>query len=89
VTAQGIAWTPTDLTVPADTAFQIVFTNDDATILHDLDIHEGDPAGPTVFNSEPFPGVETRTLEVDPLGAGIYAYMCSIHTNMVGTLTAE
>lgn len=89
VKAQNIAWDPTELTVPADVPFQIVFDNEDASIPHDLDIHEGDPAGPKVLDSAPITGVTTATLDVDALPAGIYAYVCSIHTNMVGTLTAE
>ncbi len=87
--AQAIAWSTTELTAPADTAFQIVFTNNDASVPHDVDIHEGDPAGALVHDSDTFPGVETRTLDIDPLPAGIYAYVCSVHANMVGTLTAE
>ena len=87
--AQAIAWSTTELTAPADTAFQIVFTNNDASVPHDVDVHEGDPAGALVHDSDPFPGVETRTLDIEPLPAGIYAYVCSIHPNMVGMLTAE
>lgn len=87
--AQGIAWSTTELTAPADTAFQIVFTNNDASVPHDVDIRSGDPAGVLVHDSDTFPGVETRTLDIDPLPAGIYAYVCSIHSNMVGTLYAE
>lgn len=89
LSALNIAFDPIDLTVPADTAFQIVFANNDASILHDVDIHEGDPTGPKTFDSDPFPGVETRTLDVNPLVEGIYAFVCSVHPNMVGTLTAE
>ncbi len=87
--AQGIAWSTTELTAPADTAFQIVFANNDASVPHDVDIRSGDPAGALVHDSDTFPGVETRTLDIDPLPAGIYAYVCSIHSNMVGTLYAE
>ncbi len=87
--AQNIAWSTTELDAPADTPFQIIFANNDASVPHDVDLHEGDPTGPVVFDSEPFPGVETRTLDVGALPGGIYAFVCSIHPNMVGSLTVE
>jgi plastocyanin len=89
ISAQGIAFDKDTLTVPADTPFQIVFANNDAGIPHNVAIHEGTPTGPEVWVGEIFNGVETRTYDVPALPAGTYGFICTVHPNMVGTLTAQ
>ncbi len=75
--------------MPADTPFQIVFTNNDAGIPHNVAIHKGSPTGPEVWKGEIFNGVETRTYDVPALPAGTYGFVCTVHPNMTGTLTAK
>src|SRR5688572_1308305 len=87
VSAQNIAFDPTELTAPAEGAFQIVFANNDAGVPHNVEIK--DAAGTSVFKGDIFPGVETRTYDVPPLSAGSYQFVCTVHPNMVGTLTAQ
>jgi len=89
LTASGIAYDTDSLEVPADTPFQIVFTNNDAGIPHNVAIHEGSPTGPEVWKGEIFNGVETRTYDVPALPAGTYGFVCTVHPNMTGTLTAK
>lgn len=87
--AQNIAFDKAELSVPADTAFQIVFANNDAGVPHNVAIHEGSATGPEVYKGEIFNGVETRTYDVPALAAGAYGFVCTVHPNMVGTLTAS
>jgi plastocyanin len=87
VAALNIAFDPTELSVPAGTPFQIEFANNDASIPHNVEIK--DAAGATVFNGEIFNGVETRTYDVPALAAATYQFICSVHPNMVGALTAQ
>jgi plastocyanin/mono/diheme cytochrome c family protein len=87
VAAANIAFDPTTLTAPADAAFTLRFDNQDAGIPHDVDIK--DAAGATVFDMPVFPGVETREFTIEPLAAGEYSFVCSVHPNMTGTLTAS
>jgi plastocyanin len=87
VSALNIAFDPTELGAPADTAFQIEFANNDPSIPHNVEIR--DAGGATVFNGDIFNGVETRTYEVPPLASGAYQFVCSVHPNMVGTLTVQ
>ena len=87
--AQGIAFDTDTLEVPANTPFTIVFTNNDAGIPHNVAIHEGSPTGPLVWAGDIFNGVETRTYEVPALPAGTYGFVCTVHPNMTGTLTAK
>jgi cytochrome c oxidase subunit 2 len=89
ITASGIAFDTDTLEVPADTPFQIVFANNDAGIPHNVAIHEGSPTGPAVWTGEIFNGVEPRTYDVPALPAGAYGFVCTVHPNMTGTLTAR
>ncbi len=89
LSAQGIAFDTDTLEVPANTPFKIEFTNNDAGIPHNVAIHEGTPTGPAVWTGEIFSGVETRTYEVPALPAGTYGFVCTVHPNMTGTLTAK
>jgi plastocyanin len=73
--------------VAADAAFQINYANNDPATPHNVEIK--DPAGVVVFRGEIFNGVETRTYSVEPLAAGTYQFACSVHPNMVGTLTSQ
>jgi plastocyanin/mono/diheme cytochrome c family protein len=89
ISAQGIAFDTDTLEVPADTPFQIEFANNDAGIPHNVAIHEGSPTGPAVWTGEIFNGVETRTYDVPALPAGTYGFVCTVHPNMTGALTAR
>ena len=89
ISAQGIAFEQAEVNVPAGVPFQIEFTNNDAGTPHNVAIHQGDASGQEVFKGEIFNGVETKTYDVPALDAGAYAFVCSVHPNMVGTMTAE
>jgi plastocyanin len=89
LTAQGIAFDTDSLEVPADTPFKIEFANNDAGIPHNVAIHKDSPTGPLVWAGDIFNGVETRTYEVPALPAGTYGFVCTVHPNMTGTLTAK
>lgn len=88
VSAEAVAFDTAELAAPADQPFQIHFTNNDASILHNVAIHEGSPTGPEVFKGEIFAGPGERTYDVPALPAASYGFVCTVHPNMVGTLTA-
>jgi plastocyanin/cytochrome c553 len=87
--AANIAYDQTDLTAPAGVPFQIAFTNNDAGIPHNVSIHAGSPTGTEIFKGAIFTGVATQTYDVPALPAGTYSFVCSVHPNMVGTLTVK
>jgi plastocyanin len=89
ISAQNIAFDTTEITVPAGQPFKIHFVNNDAGIPHNVAIHEGSPTGAEVYKGEIFNGVAERTYDVPALDAGAYGFICSVHPNMAGTLTAE
>ncbi len=87
IEAEGIAFNTTQEAVPADTPFQIHFVNNDPSIPHNVAIK--DAAGTSIFEGEIFPGVDERTYDAPALAVGDYAFVCTVHPNMTGTLTAE
>ena len=85
----NLAFQPTELQAPADTPFKIDFDNQDPSVPHNVAIHEGSPTGPEVFKGEVFPGPAKKTYDVPPLTAGAYAFICTVHPSMTGTLTVN
>ena len=85
VVAKDTAFSPTSLTVQADTPTEIVLDNQDAAP-HNIAIK--DAAGATVFKGEIVSSKQV-TNAVPALAAGSYTFWCEVHPNMTGTLTAE
>jgi cytochrome c oxidase subunit 2 len=89
ITALNLAFNPTTLQAPADTPFKIDFDNQDPSVPHNVAIHEGGPTGPVLWKGEIFSGPAKKTYDVPALKAGSYAFVCSVHSNMTGTLTVQ
>ena len=87
VTAANIAFDPTELQVPADTAFTLEFVNNDSSVPHDVAIR--DQGGTELFKTDVFPGVETRSFDAPALPAGSYTWVCTVHPNMQIAVTAQ
>jgi cytochrome c oxidase subunit II len=91
LTAKDIKFSTSTLTAPANQAFQIQFTNDDA-VPHNVAIFQGtDATGKNVFRGTIFAGPgKTMTYDVPALPAGTYYFHCDVHpTQMFGTLTVK
>ena len=69
--------------------FQIQFQNKDAGVPHNVSLHTGGSTGPEIFKGQIFNGVETRTYDIAALDAGAYAFVCSVHPTMIGTLNVD
>jgi plastocyanin len=89
ISASGIAFEQTTVDVPAGKAFQIAFDNKDAGTPHNVAIHKDNATGTEVFKGEIVTGPTTVTYDVPALDAGAYAFVCTVHPNMTGTLTAQ
>lgn len=89
--ASEIAFDKTALQVAAGEPFSITLRNEDPeTTLHDVDIRE--PDGTTVVQDQPtIPGGTEQDFQYEPLEAGEYVFICSIHPipAMTGTLTVQ
>ena len=85
IVAKDLAFSPTEVTIPADTATEIVLDNQEAAP-HNIAIK--DAAGATVFKGEIV--TQTKVTNAVPaLAAGTYGFWCEVHPDMTGTLTAE
>ncbi len=89
ITAKNIQYEETNVTAPADTPFQILFDNEDPGTPHNVSIHTGQATGDAIFVGTVFNGIETRAYDVPALDAGTYAFVCTVHPTMVGTLTVQ
>ena len=89
LTAHNVQYDKTSLQATAGQPFTIKFTNDDAGVPHNVSIHQGSATGPEVFQGEIFQGVDVRSYAVPALPAGTYAFVCTVHPNMNGTLTVK
>jgi heme/copper-type cytochrome/quinol oxidase subunit 2 len=90
VTAVSVAdgFDPSQLSVPADQPFTVNLTNADPQVPHDFAVRNVDGAGTNWQGDPDAPGGGSATYNAPPLAAGEYEFYCSIHPNMVGTLTA-
>jgi cytochrome c oxidase subunit 2 len=89
ISALNVAFEQTSLTAPADTPFQISFDNKDNGVPHNVAIHKDSPTGQEVFKGKIFNGPDKQVYDVPALPAGGYAFICSVHPNMTGTLTVQ
>jgi plastocyanin len=85
VTAKDMKFVPTDVAVKANTAFDLVFDNQDGAP-HNISI--SDASGANVFKGE-IVASKKVTYAVPALAAGTYAFACEVHPDMKGTITAH
>jgi plastocyanin len=85
LSALNVDWEQKELSAPADTAFTIHFNNKDAGVPHDVVIK--DAGGMEMFRGQLTTGPQEIDYQVPALAAGTYQFICSVHANMIGTLT--
>ena len=94
IVAKMFAFDIAALSAPAGEAFGIVFENQDP-YAHNVAIYSGTATGadilklPEIYKGEDFTGPSTRTYVIPALDAGTYTFVCTLHVNMVGTLTVK
>jgi plastocyanin len=88
VTADSRTFDTSQLVVPADTTFTLVFVNKEAD-QHNIAIRtKAGFEGDLVFRFDPI-SVSTVTLEVGPIAAGTYYFLCEVHPTMTGTVLSQ
>ncbi len=80
------AFDETSVTAPADQAFVIHFANNESGVPHNVELK--DAGGTSIVRGDIITGPAEANYNVDSLAAGDYSFVCSVHPNMTGTLTA-
>lgn len=89
ISALGVKYEQSTVTAPASIPFKIMFENKDPGTPHNVTIHQGGATGAELFKGTVFNGVATQTFEVPALQPGQYAFVCTVHPTMIGTLTVR
>jgi plastocyanin len=85
VVAKDMKFQQPSVTVPAGTAFSLVFDNQEGAP-HNIAI--SDASGASVFKGEIVSNAKV-TYSVPALTAGSYPFICEVHPDMKGTIVAE
>jgi plastocyanin len=85
IVAKDMKFVQTDVTVPAGKPFAIAFDNQEGAP-HNMAISSA--GGPSVFKGEIVSSTKV-TYQVPALAAGSYPFICEVHPDMKGTLTAK
>ena len=85
VVAKDMKFVQTAVPVKADTAFDLVFDNQDGAP-HNIAISSA--SGASVFKGEIVSSTKL-TYKVPALATGTYGFICEVHPDMKGTITAQ
>jgi plastocyanin len=85
IAAKDLKFVQTAVPVKAGAAFDLVFDNQDGAP-HNISI--SNPSGANVFKGEIVSGKQV-TYAVPALAVGTYAFICEVHPEMKGTITAQ
>jgi plastocyanin len=86
IEAKDLMFLQTSVNVPAGKPFALAFDNQE-NLPHNVAIK--DPSGKEVFTGEILTAVGSTTYQVPALAAGGYTFICSVHPQMTGTMTAQ
>jgi plastocyanin len=85
ITAKDTAFDRNVIGLPADTDVELIFTNFDVDIFHNVAIYTADEPGEPIYNGKPIAKGKAVYAFKAP-DAGTYRYVCDFHPTMVGEL---
>jgi plastocyanin len=91
VVAEELAFSPTEVEVPADAPATITLDNrDDVGTFgqHNLAVYEDDSYAAQIAATELISGPGTGSVELPALAEGAYPFRCDVHPQMTGTVNA-
>lgn len=86
--SSAVSFDTKTLIVPAGRAFDLVFDNKQAGVPHNVKIGDSAALATVLFDGEVVTGPAQVTYHVEALQPGDYYFLCKIHPNMNGTVTA-
>jgi plastocyanin len=87
VVAQGNAFSPATVTVPADKAFSLTLDNKDGAP-HNVSIYTDSGASKSISAGE-IVSSTTTTQQVPALAKGTFFFRCDVHHEMTGSIVAN
>jgi plastocyanin len=88
ILARDLKFDTTEITVPADEAFDLVLDNEDSAP-HNVAIYADSSAATKVSVGDIFSGPAQKIQSVPALAAGTYFFRCDVHPDMKGSIVAE
>ena len=91
VVAEQLAFSPTEVEVPADAPTTIMLDNrDDVGTFgqHNLAVYQDDSYAAQIATTELISGPGTGSVELPALAEGAYPFRCDVHPQMTGTVNA-
>lgn len=88
ITARDLEFGQSEVTVPAETPFDLVFDNQEGAP-HNVAIYSDSTASTKVSVGDIFSGPAQKTQSVPALAAGTYFFRCDVHPDMQGSIVAE
>jgi plastocyanin len=88
ITAKDLKFGQTNVTVPADEAFDLVLDNQESAP-HNVAIYNDSSMSTKISIGEIFSGPAQKTQTVPAMAAGSYFFRCDVHPDMQGTIVAE
>jgi len=85
IVSKDLKFLTTTIKAPADSAFEIVLDNQES-VPHNIAV--SDASGASVFKGEIVTATKV-TNAIPALAAGTYPFICEVHPDMKGTITAE
>src|SRR3954470_6661304 len=87
VTASGLAFDTTTITLPANKATTLTFDNEEVDVPHDIAIFPDASATNPLFAGNIVVGVTSVDYQIPALKPGSYFFHCDVHPDMNGTVT--
>ncbi len=85
ITAKNLQFDKRCLAAPANQAFTIQFSNQDAGVPHNVSVFRDRSGGEPLVEGEIVTGVTETTYDGPALEAGDYFFVCEVHPPMNGT----
>jgi plastocyanin len=87
ITAAGLAFNTTTLSLPADTPVALTMDNQDPGTQHNVAIYRDEAYTDALFTGDLVTGPTTVTYDVPPMPPGSYSFRCDVHVAMAGTVS--
>jgi plastocyanin len=88
ITAKDLKFGQSEVTVPADEAFDLVLDNQESAP-HNVAIYNDSSMSTKISIGEIFSGPAQKTQTVPAMAAGTYFFRCDVHPDMQGSIVAE